>query len=142
MTNPLKRGVVLLFLATPLLLASGCGTSGSKIPVTEMTAAANAEGVQIVEIEAHSFYFKPSCVVVVAGKPVEIVVKFKNKLTPHNLSCGNPDVGINVSVSAGILSFHPTKRARFTPTKPGEYEFFCKVGSHHKKGMRGTLVVK
>jgi len=131
-----------LLLSLPILFVSGCGTSGTKIPVTEMTATVNAEGVQRVEIEAHSFYFKPNRVVVEAGKPVELVVKFKNKMVPHNLTCGNPDVGISVSLSAGIMSFHPTKQARFTPTKPGEYEFFCNVDGHHKKGMRGTLVVK
>jgi len=129
-------------LSVPFLFASGCGTSGSRIPVTEMTAKMNADGVQRVEIEVHSFYFNPNRVLVEAGKPVELVVKFKNKMVPHNLTCGNPDVGIGVSVSAGIMSFHPTKRARFTPTEPGEYEFFCNVDGHHKKGMRGTLVVK
>lgn len=137
-----RAGGVFSLLFLPFLFVSGCGTSGSRIPVTEMTAKTNSEGVQQVEIEAHSFYFKPNRVVVEAGKPVELIVKFKNKMIPHNLTCGNPDVGISVSVSAGIMSFHPTKRARFTPTKPGEYEFFCNVGGHHKKGMRGTLVVK
>ena len=131
-----------LAVAATLFFASGCGTSGNRIRVTEMTASTDAEGVQVVKIEARSFYFKPSRVVVMAGKPVEIVVKFKNKMVPHNLTCGNPDTGISVSLGAGILSFRPTKRARFTPTRPGEYEFFCNVDGHHKKGMRGTRVVR
>jgi len=142
--DPMRRCLAVMLLLVSLLMpfVAGCGTSGNKVPVTEMTATMNAEGVQRVEIEAHSFYFKPNRVVVEAGKPVELVVRFKNKLIPHNFTCGNPDVGISVSVGAGILSFHPTKRARFTPTKPGEYEFFCNVDGHHKKGMQGTLIVR
>jgi len=31
---------------------------------------------------------------------------------------------------------------RFTPEVPGEYEFFCHVDGHSKKGMKGVLVVE
>jgi len=40
------------------------------------------------------------------------------------------------------MSFGGTKHARFTPTKAGEYEFFCHVDGHAKKGMKGTIVVR
>jgi uncharacterized cupredoxin-like copper-binding protein len=29
----------------------------------------------------------------------------------------------------------------FTPSQPGEYEFFCSVPGHKEAGMRGTMVV-
>jgi plastocyanin len=77
-----------------------------------------------------------------AGKPVELTLKFKSLLTPHNLTCEHPDGGLSIDKSAGILSFRRTKRARFTPMKAGEYEFYCGVGSHMTKGMTGTLVVR
>jgi len=128
--------------ALALVASAGCGTPGTKMGVQEVTARAGADGVQAVEIEVHSFYFKPNRIVVEAGKPVDLTLKFKNLFTPHNLTCAQPDGGISIDKSAGILSFRRTKHARFTPMKPGEYEFFCGVGSHMAKGMTGTLVVR
>lgn len=125
-----------------VLTAAGCGTSGSKVPVTEVTAKPDASGVQVVTIEAHSYYFKPSRVVVQAGKPVDLTIKFKSFFTPHNMTCMSQEAGIQIDKSAGFMSFKKTKRMRFTPTKPGEYPFHCGVGSHMMKGMTGTLVVQ
>lgn len=128
--------------ALTLTAAAGCGTSGAKIPVTEVTAKADAAGVQRVDVEVHSYYFKPSRIVVQSGVPVVLKLKFKNLLTPHNLTCAQADAGIEIDKSAGFMSFNRTKEAMFTPTKPGEYPFYCGVGSHMKKGMTGTLVVQ
>ena len=131
----------LAFFAS-IFLVSGCGTAGGKVPVTEMTAKMDAAGVQVVDVDAHSFYFKPSRIIVESGKPVMLVIHFKSLFVPHNLTCVEGDAGISVSKSAGFMSFRRTKRVKFTPTKPGEYEFFCHVGSHSKKGMMGTIVVR
>lgn len=124
-------------------LGGGCaGTKGSEIPVTEVTAKPDAEGVQVVDVEVHSYYYKPSRIIVEAGKPVELVLHFKSLFVPHNFTCESPEAGIRVDKSAGFLSFRRTKRARFTPEIPGEYRFHCGVGSHMMKGMTGTLVVR
>lgn len=124
-------------------LAAGCaGTKGSEIPVTQVTARPDARGVQVVNVEVHSYYYKPSRILVEAGRPVELVLHFKSLFVPHNFTCEYPDAGIQVDKSAGFMSFHRTKRARFTPTAPGEYRFYCHVGSHRMKGMAGTLVVR
>ena len=125
-----------------VLAVAGCGTSGTKLPVTEVTAKTDASGVQAVTIEAHSYYYKPSRVVVEAGKPVDLTIEFKSFFTPHNLTCTNADAGIQIDKSAGFMSFKKTKHIRFTPTAPGEYPFHCGVGSHMMKGMTGTLVVR
>jgi plastocyanin len=61
-------------------------------------------------------------------------------MVPHNLTCFEKDAGIEVSENLGML-FGRKKTARFTPTQPGEYEFFCHVDSHAKHGMKGTFVV-
>ena len=125
------------------LLAGGCGTAGTKLPVSEMTATTNSEGVQVVDVDVHSFYFKPSRIVVDAGTPVDITLHFKGFFVPHTFTCIDGDAGISVSRGVGFMSFSRTKHALFTPTKAGEYEFFCHVDGHHeKKGMEGTLVVR
>ena len=130
-----------LVLAT-VLFAAGCGRSGTKLPVSEMTARTDAHGVQTADVDVHSFYFKPNRIVVYAGKPVDIPRHLKSFFVPHNFTCFDTDAGISASVSAGFMSFHRTKHVRFTPGKPGEYGFFCHVGSHAKKGMTGTIVVR
>jgi len=134
------RILALVLLAAGLL--GGCGKAGTNLPVSEMTAKTDAHGVQVVDVDVHSFYFQPNRIVVEAGKPVDVVLHYKSFFVPHNFTCMEGDAGIMVSRSAGFMSFHRTKHARFTPTRPGEYEFFCHVGSHAKKGMKGTLVVR
>ncbi len=131
-----------LLVALGIVLVSGCGTAGTKLPVSEVTAKTDAHGVQVVDVDVHSFYFKPNRIVVDAGKPVDIELHFKSFFVPHNFTCVDEDAGLTASVGAGFMSFKRTKHVRFTPKKAGEYEFFCHVGSHHKKGMEGTLVVR
>ena len=135
-----QRLLALLLLCP--LLAAGCGKAGTKLPVSEMTATTNSEGVQVVDVDVHSFYFKPNRIFVDVGRPVDLTLHFKSFFVPHNFTCIDGDAGISVSRGAGFMSFSRTKHATFTPTKPGEYEFFCHVGNHIKKGMQGTLVVR
>ena len=140
--RPRREVTALAVLAAGLLLAAGCGTSGAKIGVREATAHTNNEGVQVVNVNVHSFYFDPNRITVEAGKPVELVLHFKPIFAPHNLTCAAPEAGIQIDKSIGIISFDHKKSVRFTPTKPGEYDFYCGVDSHMKKGMTGTFVVR
>jgi plastocyanin len=126
-----------LALALAVIVA-GC-TSGLKRPVEEITAQAGADGVQHVRIVAHSYYFSPNRVIVKSGVPVELTIKNSAFGVPHNLTCFEQDAGIELSADLGM--FRGQKEAKFTPTAPGEYEFYCHVDSHAKKGMKGTIVV-
>jgi plastocyanin len=127
-------------LVSSLALAAlaGC-SSGLGRPVREVTVRPGADGVQHVRVVAHSYWFEPNRVVVHAGAPVEITIKNAAFGVPHNLTCFDHDAGIELSENLGM--FRGQKRTRFTPLKPGEYEFYCHVGAHAKKGMKGTLVV-
>ena len=120
------------------LIAAGC-TSGLTRPVEEVTAQAGTDGVQRVRVVAHSYYFSPNRVVVKSGVPVELTIKNAAFGVPHNLTCFDKAAGIELSEDLGM--FRGQKRAKFTPLEPGEYEFYCHVGSHAKKGMKGTIVV-
>jgi plastocyanin len=129
------RSSTILVLIAVLLLAQGCGSSGLNRPVASVTATPNAKGVQVVEVKMHSYYFEPNRIVVKAGQPVDLVLKNKTKFYPHNFTIA--DSALSMSESAWLGTDH----LRFTPTVPGEYEFFCHVDHHSKKGMTGTLVV-
>jgi plastocyanin len=132
----LKR--LLALLVTAFALLSGC-TSGIHRPVHEVTASVGADQVQHVRITTHSFYFDPNRIVVKRGIPVELTVHNGAFMVPHNFTCREPQVGLDLKASAGM--FHGTKTIRFTPEKAGEYPFICGVDGHAGKGMTGTLVV-
>jgi len=132
MRRPLLRSTLILLSAA---IAAGC-SSGLGRPVTSVDARPDAQGVQRVEIAMHSFYFVPNRIVVHANHPVELVFKNHSWFVPHNFTIVDPAAAINRSL--GPLGGHVE---RFTPTRPGEYEFFCHKDSHAKKGMKGTLVV-
>ncbi|HET9325922.1 MAG TPA: cupredoxin domain-containing protein [Candidatus Eisenbacteria bacterium] len=118
-----------------LILLGGCA-SGLNRPVVSVEANTDANGVQHVEVNMHSFYFEPNRIVVHAGKPVDLEFKNRSIFVPHNFTIH--EEGLTVDVDKwGLGSAH----ARFTAPEPGEYRFFCHVGEHGKKGMVGTLVV-
>jgi plastocyanin len=125
--------------ACALALAAfvGC-SSGLKKPVHEVTAT-STDSLQHVTIKTNTYWYDPNRVVLKAGKEVELKVKNGSMMVPHNLTCFEKDAGIEVSANVGM--FWGSKTVRFTPTQPGEYEFFCHVDSHSKHGMKGTFVV-
>jgi len=120
------------------LALAGCA-SGVGRPVHEIRAETGTDGVQHVAVTAHAFYFNPNRVVVQANVPVELKIKNNSAFVPHNFSCAAPQSGFTIDEGLGM--FWDGETAKFTPTTPGEYPFFCKVDSHSKKGMTGTLVV-
>ena len=113
----------------------GCASGNNRPPVT-FEAAADSTGVQRVNVTLHSFYFDPSRIVVRAGHPVELVLHNNSLLVPHNFTIA--DSALAVARDVGRKDTHVVT---FTPEHPGEFEFFCHVGSHAKKGMKGVLVV-
>ena len=121
-----------------VLFCVACGgTSGLDRAEISKQATVDSDGVQRIDVDMHSYYFDPNKIVVKAGTPVEIRIHNCSHIVPHNLTISSPD--INVSDDKwGWGSGH----LRFTPTKAGEYRFFCKKDHHEKKGMAGTLVVE
>lgn len=121
-----------------LLFVPGC-TSGLNRPVHEVTAKADAQGVQRLTITTHTFYFEPNRIVVKANQPVELKVRNGSWLVPHNLSLKASDGGLDLE--ADVHPLGGSRVLRFTPTRPGEYSFYCDKDEHMKKGMTGTVVV-
>lgn len=130
----MRRAAAVVFALS--LSAAGC-SSGLHRPPVSIEVAPDARGVQRVDVDMHSFYFKPNRIVVHAGRPVELVLRNRALLVPHNFTIVDSTMSMSAS-KWGFGSVH----LRFTPTTPGEYEFFCHVDHHGKKGMKGTLVVE
>lgn len=121
-----------------LALVSGCGTPGKNLPVSEVTAVAGADHVQEVAVKVASFYFKPNRIQVAVNLPVRLILKSDTFIIPHNFSLHAPEAGIDINQNVG----HGKKVVvEFTPTKTGEYPFYCGKGGHSGKGMTGVLVV-
>jgi plastocyanin len=123
-------------LALPLLALVVACSSGIGRPVVSVDAALDADGVQRVKVDMHSYYFEPNRIVVRAGHPVELILHNCSHIVPHNLTLVGGGININESKWGW-----GSDEVKFTPTTPGEYRFYCHKGSHEKKGMVGTLVV-
>ena len=70
---------------------------------------------------------------------MKLTLKSDATIIPHNFTLNAPDAGINIDQN---VSHGKAVVVEFTPTKAGEYPFFCGKDSHAEKGMTGTLVVK
>ena len=89
-----------------------------------------------------SYFFEPSRIVVKVNMPVEIKITKESGMTPHNIVVKAPEAGMDISVNIGS----EPKTITFTPTKAGEYPFYCDkklpfVKSHRERGMEGVIVV-
>jgi len=117
--------------------------SDARTEEKKMIASIGPDGVQRVEMVGGSYFFDPNDVVVKVNVPVEINIKMESGMIPHDFVLKAPEAGIDVKVE---LRKEP-QTIRFTPTKVGEYPFYCSkkllfFESHRDKGMKGTLEVK
>lgn len=100
----------------------------------ESTDSATQDGVQVVEVEGGSFYYKPNLIRVKKGEPVKIVLNSVDMM--HDL------VIDELKVKTEIIQSGETTEVEFTPDTVGEFEFYCSVGQHRANGMVGTLIVE
>ncbi len=108
-----------------------------------VVASIGTDGVQRVEMVGGSYFFDPNYVIVKVNVPVEIKVKKESGMVPHDFVLKAPEAGIDVRVDLG----KEPQTIRFTPTKVGEYPFYCAkkllfFESHREKGMKGILKVQ
>ena len=98
--------------------------------------------VQSFDIVVDSYSFEPNEITVKVNKPVELRLRSVTSIIPHNFSINYPDAGLIIDEDIGSGK---DVIVTFTPTKTGEYEFYCGKKSifanHKKKGMVGTLFV-
>ncbi len=103
-----------------------------------------SDGVQRAVVEADSYAFTPSHLIVKAGKPVELIFKSVTWMVPHNVIIDDPRSGLNVreEIPAG-----ESLTVTFTPMVPGSFAIYCDkklpfFKSHREKGQEGVLEVR
>jgi plastocyanin domain-containing protein len=130
-----------LFVVTILLLvflANNARTEEKKV-----VAPIGPDGVQRVEMVGGSYFFDPNYIIVKVNVPVEIKIRKESGMIPHDFVLKAPEAGMDVKVELG----KEPQTIRFTPTKVGEYPFYCDkkllfFESHRDKGMKGVLKVE
>ena len=135
------RRLTSLSVVTILLLvflANNARTEEKKV-----VASIGADGVQRVEVVGGSYFFDPNYVIVKVNVPVEMKIRKESGMVPHNFVLKAPEAGMDVTVDLG----KEPQTIRFTPTKVGEYPFYCDkkllfFESHREKGMKGILKVQ
>jgi plastocyanin len=135
------RRLTSLSVVTILLLvflANNARTEEKKV-----VASIGTDGVQRVEVVGGSYFFDPNYVIVKVNVPVEMKIRKESGMVPHNFILKAPEAGMDVTVDLG----KEPQTIRFTPTKVGEYPFYCDkkllfFESHREKGMKGILKVE
>ncbi len=124
------------------MILAVCCANGWAAERKEFHAVAGPDGVQRVEVLGGSYFFDPNYIVVKVNVPVELKIRKESGITPHDFVLHAPEAGMDIRAD---LTTEP-QVVRFTPTRTGEYPFYCDkkllmFESHREKGMSGTLVV-
>ena len=136
----MRRLICLPVLAILLLvLFANNATSEEK----KVAASIGPDGVQRVEMVGGSYFFDPNDVIVKVNVPVEIKIRMESGIIPHDFVLKAPEAGVDLKVELR----KEAQIIRFTPTKVGEYPFYCDkkflfFESHRDKGMKGILEVR
>lgn len=86
-----------------------------------------------ISVEAGSFYFKPNLIRVKKGEKVKLTLNAVSMMHDFNID----ELGVKVPLTKNGTS----STVEFIPTKAGEFEFYCSVGSHRANGQVGKLIV-
>ncbi len=146
------RSIVILLLALGTLVLAACSSQGS--------ATTSIEPAEVT-LNATDIAFDKNRLEVVAGRPVSLTLHNAGVLEhdfsiiemPHDGEVSTSEMedetgGHDMSNVTEEMDIHvaaPTDQSNtieFTPTTPGEYEYFCTVAGHKEAGMVGTLVVQ
>jgi heme/copper-type cytochrome/quinol oxidase subunit 2 len=136
-----SRTLAIVGLLTVTLVSIGHASDslGSAIAVP-----ISPDGVQRATVILDSYSYSPNHLVVENGKPVELTLTSVTTITPHNFIIKDSTGSLSVEQDVGAGR---TVMARFVPTQPGLFSFFCDkrlwpMRSHRDKGMEGLLEVK
>ena len=134
--NILILSFIFAFLSASLVF----GTDKESEPVVVQPSS---DGVQRLNVTVDSYSFSPNHIIVTVNKPIELTLKSVSKIVPHNFILKDTEAGLDVDEN---ISPGKEVKVSFTPTKTGNYQFYCSKKSvfanHRKKGMEGILEVR
>ena len=139
-----------VFLLALALLVPGCAEEKDKGGTPTPTEGDNNEtpqpeaptpetaAVGLAGIYPATIAYDPERIEVVAGSNVTITFTNNdgNPLVDHNWVLEGVD-----GAATAVISNGETADATFLAPQPGQYAFYCSVGSHRDQGMEGTFVV-
>ena len=105
-------------------------------------AAIDKDGIQRAEVTGGEYFFEPYHIIVKINVPVELTVRKKPGIVPHDIIVNAPEAGINFKEDLSKES----KVIKFTPKKTGKYPIYCSkkllfFKSHRERGMEGMIEV-
>ena len=129
--------ILILFLAL-----AAVGYAAEVKEKKEFRAVIDKDGVQRVEVIGGEYFFEPGHIIVKVNVPVELTVRKKPGIVPHDIAIEAPDAGISFKQDLG----KEPKVIKFTPKKAGKYPIYCGkkllfFKSHRERGMEGVLEV-
>jgi plastocyanin len=128
----------------PIAVTLEVGADGQAIVVQETETTADEDGIPVTEIilgesadvtvnmEAANFSFSPNTITAAPGDVIQI--NFTKNSGFHTFVIDEIDVSFAIAQGETFI---------FTaPEAPGEYTFYCDIGSHRSMGMEGTLMIE
>jgi hypothetical protein len=104
-----------------LLLSAAAAFAGDLTIKKVFHASIDDDGIQRVEIIGGNYFFDPNHIIVKKDVPVELIVKKKGGIVPHNIVIKESEANIVFKEDIGS----DQKIIRFTPNKIGRFFFYC-----------------
>ena len=141
----------LLFAFGALSAVLWAACSGDSEPAGPTATPASAIDGELTVI-ASEWGFRPEGIILQQGEEVRFTLKNDGAII-HNLKVDDLEVDVIADMSSGGFSADEGEllvgadsedigTITFIPLEPGEYTFFCSIGSHRQLGMEGSLIVQ
>lgn len=103
--------------------------------MTEPTGTSDAiMQARTINLEAGSFYYKPSEIRVKKGEKVTLIMKSMDMMHDFNID--------ELQVKIPVTKAGSSATVEFTADTVGTFQYYCSVGQHRQNGQVGTLIVE
>lgn len=130
------QGAPNVVTAQPTQIPSGAIPDSAMVP----PATSAPPDATVVEVHAHNIHFYPDHLTATPGQKLALhLMNVEPGEVPHNFFIALP---AGIIGTKGVLEPGQDGYLVITaPEQPGDYFFWCDVGSHRFQGMNGTLTV-